>query len=145
MGSSELGMFMETSLKIRKQIHLCRVFLKACQDFTWIFLLFVFFFIFVERCFCRTTQVRILKSKISIFSDEVTRLLMVSVNQLGLFKVYYNHEQIGTFYIFLHLSFFFARSSTYQPLVLLLKIGEHCQPSSGVPIFNYFFGTSREF
>lgn len=30
---------------------------------------------------------------------------MFSVNQLGLFKVYCNHEQIGAFYIFLHLSF----------------------------------------
>lgn len=47
---------------------------------------------------------------------------MVSVHQAGLFKIYYNHEQIGVFYTFLHLPFF-AGNSAYQPLVSLLKIG----------------------
>lgn len=70
---------------------------------------------------------------------------MVSVHQAGLFKIFYNHEQIGVFYTFLHLSFFLAGNSAYQPLVSLLKIGEHCQLSSGVSIFSYFIGTSLKF
>lgn len=66
------------------------VFLKACQDFPWTFLFCLFSSLCLyKRYFCTATEVRILSSKMSVLSDGVTQSLMVWVNQLGLFKVYY--------------------------------------------------------
>lgn len=66
---------------------------------------------------------------------------MVSVNQLGLFKVYYIMNKFG-FFTFSHL--FLAGSSAYHLLVSLLKLADTINFVLGY-FLNYFIGIFLEF